>query len=264
MVTPPEQQVEFFRNRLGRIPSRLEQQAFQTELARLNLNVMWAALKATEAVAQQTKRAPKDPRAAVLAQYERIAAAIAQLFPVFFIFESAWRPYVAARLLLIHGGEGWWHDVRDAVARGDDPYAVSTLGTRPARTEVVKSLVHILGALSQPGRLNTTYELVEEASLSHLEFLIDRHWTEMSHPFSRTIALGTATSQQFGALFKRVRRARNDAYHHRVVSDRAAVLAAAEQLVDLLDIHLETRVMGITNSGLPQLLFKVLKETRHG
>lgn len=264
MVTPPEQQVEFFRTRLGRIQTRLELQAFQTDLARMNLDVMWAALKATEAVAQQTKRAPKDPRAAVLAQYERIAATISQLFPVFFIFESAWRPYVAARLLLIHGGEGWWHAVRDAVAGGGDPFLVSTLGRQPARTEVVKTLVHILGAASQAGRLNTTYELMEEASLSHLELLIDRHWTEMSHPFSRTVALGPIRSQQFAALFKRVRRARNDAYHHRVVSNRGDVLEAAEQLVDLLDIHLETRVKSIANASPQQLAFKVLKETRHG
>ena len=43
----------------------------------------------------------------------------------------------------------------------------------------------------------------------------------------------------------RVRKARNDAYHHRVVEGRTEVVSAAERFVDLLNIHLGDREAGI-------------------
>jgi hypothetical protein len=259
----PGRQIEFFRTRLGRIQPKLQVDQFRADLARLNLEVLSSALLQTEAIAQSTKRAPKDARAAVLAQYERTAASIAQLFPVFFVFESAWRSFVAARLPLIYGRDDWWHPVREAVLRRTNPLSVKTLGSPQARSEVLKTVAHVLGAVPDPSRISTTYELVAEATLGHVETLIDRHWTEMSHPFTPTTALRKPTSKQFGDLFKKVRRARNDAYHHRVVSDRRGVIRAAEQLMDVMDLHLGERVRGIHDVQLPALPFEVLKESRH-
>lgn len=262
-LRPPEVQLEFFRTRLGRLQPKLVLEAFNADLARTNLNVMWAALRDTEALVQSTKRPPKDPRAAVLARYERAAAAIAQLFPVFFVFESAWRTYVATRLNLIYGGESWWHGVRDLLAQKGDVTGVANLGTRPARGEVVRTLAHIIGGVQRPSDLTTTFELLEIATLRHLEDLIDRHWSDMAHPFSETQALGRPTSDQFGKLFARVRKARNDAYHHRVVSGREDVVSAAEQLVDLLNIHMGDRLAGIAAVQPAPLKFKVLAIERH-
>lgn len=262
-MRPPEFQLEFFRTRLGRLQPKAVLDAFNTDLARTNLDVMWAALRDTEALVQQTKRAPKDPRAAVLARYERAAASIAQLFPVFFVFESAWRTYVSTRMVLIHGGEGWWYEVRDLIKQGVSVPEVATLGTRPARGEVVRTLVHILSGTARPADLTTTFELLEVASLKHLEVLIDRHWSDMAHPFTSTPLLGRPTSDRFRNLFVRVRKARNDAFHHRVVSGREEVVNAAEQLLDLLDIHLGERVTGISGVHLAPLTFKALAEARH-
>jgi hypothetical protein len=258
-----DQQLEFFRTRFGRIQPKLQLETFKLDLARLNHDVMSAALRQAEAIAQSTKRAPSNARLAVLGQYQRITASIGQLFPVFFLFESAWRSYVAMRLSLVYGGETWWHDIRDAVAQGADPSRVTLLGGKPAKPEVVTITSRILSAAPLPGDLSTTYDLIAEAGLGQVGRLIERHWMDMSMPFSSTAALGLPTLEKFESLFAKVRNARNDAYHHRVVSERMGVVQAAEQLLDLLNIHLGDRVKGINDVQLQPLTFTVFKEVRH-
>ena len=61
----------------------------------------------------------------------------------------------------------------------------------------VRTLAHSLGGIAEPSRLSSTFDLMEEASPRYREDLIDRHWTEMSRPFTQTIALGQPTSQDF-------------------------------------------------------------------
>ncbi|KHA63108.1 hypothetical protein [Sphingomonas sp. Ant20] len=258
-----EAQLQFYRTRFGRIPTRLQLDQFRTDLARLNLDVMAAALRQTERIAQDRKRPPQDVRLAVLGQYDRLVASIGQLFPVFFAFESAFRSYAAARLSLIYGSEDWWHGVRDAVASGAPVSTITDLNGRSAIPEVVMVVSRILSASPQRDRLATTYDLIEEATVGQVERLIERHWTDMATPFSDTAALGVPTSAVFVALFSRVRRARNDAYHHRLVPNAHAAVSAAEQLLDLLDIHLGTRVAPIMTAQPPQLSFAVFKEARH-
>jgi hypothetical protein len=258
-----DRQLEFFRTRFGRMPTRLQLDIFRADLARLNLDVMSAALKQAEAVVQATKRPPRDVRLAVLAQYDRILASIGQLFPVFFIFESAWRSYAAARLPLIYGQDDWWHGVRDAVAQKKDPLTLTNLGGLPAKREVLVIVSRILASVQSPGSLSSTYDLMAEATLGQIEKLIGRHWSDMSSPFSGSAGTIVLTWGRFEALFAKVRRARNDAYHHRTVSDRAGVVSAAEQLVDLLDLHLGDRVISLDALQLPPLAFNVLREARH-
>lgn len=248
----------FYQHRLGRLITRQQLQIFEADVSRLNHNVLAAALRATEAFATKFNRPPQNPRQAVLAHYERLSSAIAQLFPVFYLFESSFRPYVAKRLVVIHGGEGWWHEVRDQVSHDPSPPQVTTLGNKPARGEVVRTLAHALRAIPSRDDLTTTYELLELATLGHLEALIDLHWTDMSTPFS-----GATTSSEFRQLFAKVRKARNDAYHHRVVADRNGVVSAAERLVDLLDVHLGNRLTGMANVQLPPLTFSIKPQPRH-
>jgi hypothetical protein len=258
-----DQQLEFFRTRFGRAPTRAQLDQFRADLARLNLDVMETALRQAERIAQDRKRAPQDLRLAVLGQYDRLVSSIGQLFPIFFAFESAWRSYVSTRLSLIYGSEDWWHCVRTVVSRDDPLSSVGSLNGRPAVPEVVTVVSRILKATPQRHRLATTYDLIEEATIGQVEKLIERHWSDMAAPFSNTAALGIPTSATFLALFSRVRNARNQAYHHRVVSDISAAVHAAEQLLDLLDFHLATRVAPIAASQLPPLTFAVFKEARH-
>jgi hypothetical protein len=260
-----EEQLEFYRTRFGRLVTRPQLELFGADLARSNLDVMSAALKQALATATSAGRPPRDVRLAVLGQYERIAASIAQLFPVFFVFESAWRSFVAAALLRIYESETWFHQVRDAVARGDATSTISAFGPRPASAELIRTLTHLLQATGgRCGTIATTYDLIEDASLGHLGKLIEGHWGDLVPGLGSETALGRPTLSAFSPRFTRVRRARNDAYHHRVVSDRSAVVAAAEQLLDLLDVHLGTRCDGMRGAAIPPLSFAVLPQARHG
>lgn len=260
----PSEQLEFFKTKLGKTQPKLPLGLFEKDIMRCNLDVLWAALKAEESFVQRMKRANPDSRAAVLRNYHVTSALIAQLYPVFFVFESAWRTYVATCLDEIYGTDDWWHGVRDLVAQGADPMSVATLGRLPARSLVTKEVGYILSTVALPSGLESTYALTNHATMKSLEILIDSHWREMSVPFTATMSLGKPTSSVFQALFKRVRDARNQAFHQRVVTDRGAAVKAAEQLMDLLDVHLGDRVKAIAEATVAPLEFTVIREARHG
>jgi hypothetical protein len=262
MMTADEQ-LEFYRTRFGRLVTSAQRQRFWSDLSRSNLDVMSAALRQAEAAAKRANRPPTDVRLAVLAQYERIAGSMSQLFPVFFIFESAWRSYVAVALKAIYGSDDWWHGVRDAVAGGSDTSPITVLGGRQASTELVRTVTHVLTGVRGCGGLETTYELVEESSLGHLGKLIEGHWGSIAAGLNGATPAGPPTWSRFEPLWRRVRQARNDAYHHRVVSDRTKVVAAAEQLLDLLDVHLGSRWSGVTGVTLNPPAFALPMQARH-
>lgn len=63
-----------------------------------SLDVLSGVLKQAEAAALSAKKTTRDARGAVMAHYERGVAQLAQLFPVFFVFESAWWTFAVAAL----------------------------------------------------------------------------------------------------------------------------------------------------------------------
>lgn len=261
--TSPDVLVAFFCHKLGRMIPKALRETFEADLARTNLELMAAALLKAEAIALIASRPMKDPRAVVLANYERIVGEISQLFPVFLTFESAWRSYVTQRLTVIYGGDDWWRELRDRLEAGLDTSQVGQLGTRPASFQKVKLVSYILENSSNRSDITTSTQLLQSASLKNLEDLIDLHWSDMSDGFSDMSLNSNLTSGGFRERFAVVRKARNDAYHHRTVSQRPKLLAAAEQLLDLLDMHLGARVEGIAKLDLPELSFNIVRTDRH-
>lgn len=263
-MTKAADQLQFFRTRFGKKPSRLEEQEFQEDLSRLNLDFMQVALLETAAIATRQNRPPRDVRRTILDRYERLVALDAQLFPVFFIFESAWRTVLAGALDAIYGADDWWHPVRDAVERGADTAMVNSFNGIRVAPEVVRTLNHILG--KAPGALAnvvSTYDLLELATLFDIGKLIERHWSDLTPVMNAQLAGGPPRWAAFDALFRRIRHARNAAFHHRVVADRAAVAAAAERLLDVIDVHLGARVLALQQVVVPPLQFSLFKEPRH-
>lgn len=259
-------QATFFGNKLGATLPPLRIAAFERDLLTANLALMDAALQQVAATARTVGASPRDARAAVWAEYDRRVADIQRLFPVFFTFESAWRTLSAAVLRQRYGGDdGWWHPVRAAMAAGSGVSRVGYLGGVPARNEVVRRVENILR--NQPTadlhRMATSYDLLEVCTLGDVSWMIDRHWSAVASTFSAT-ALPAPTSAIFADLFRRVREARNDAYHHRPVSDGQKVIAAAERLLDLVDVHLGARVATTSSAALGAFAFAVLRQPRHG
>lgn len=260
------QQVQVFRDGLGTVLPSLQVDVFAADLLRTNLNVMDAALKAVAATVRAAGKPPRDARAAVWAEYHRRVAEVAQLLPVLFTFESAWRTVSAEVLKARYGGvDGWWHPVRAAMHPGGRAAPVPALGGVPARSDVVRRVERMLSMVGGPvqATLSSSYDLLEAGSLKDVEWLVDAHWSTFASTFSPAAIGGPPTSAQFGALFRRVRLARNDAYHHRTVSDRQKVVDAAERLLDLVDVHLGDRVAATTGSRLFPFAFAVARQPRH-
>ena len=258
-------QKAFFRTRLGATLPPLQVTAFEADLVRANLEFMDPALQQVAAVTMAAGSPPRDARRAVWTEYHRRVTEVDRLFPVFFTFESAWRALTAEVLKARYGGtDAWWHPVRAAVQRSAASTRLGFLGGVPARNDVIRRVENLLGNQLPAARaaLATSYDLIGAGTLGDVGWFIDNHWSAVTSVFSAP-AGGTPTSAQFAALFRRVREARNDAYHHRPVPNPQKVVDAAERLLDLIDVHLETRVAAIATSASAPFAFAVPVQPRH-
>ncbi|WP_343698943.1 hypothetical protein [Caulobacter sp.] len=263
-LTAEQLLLDTFRYRLGGTRPVLEVERFEADLYRSNHALMKAALLEAQSIAARLGPA-KDVRAAVLALYDTRLAEIAQMFPVFFVFESAYRAFTAARLTAVYGDDLWWDPVRQALLAKSDPQSVPALGGRPAKRDVIDALSHLLKGLKDPGmrQLRGTYDLLEAGTLTHVGRLISSHWTDIEPVFSQSGPL-PLTSANFSDQFNKVRNARNDAYHHRLIRDRVKVAAIVERLLDLLDVHLGDRLDRLAKVQVAGLPVHVPQVPRHG
>ena len=262
-VMNARQQADFFRTQLGSSLPPLQVREFEADLLHVNLNVMDAALQQVAATARTAGKPPRSARGAVWASCNRSVAEINQLFPVFFIFESAWRAVLSEVLKARYGGsDTWWHPIRAAMH--SDGRGITSLEGAQVSNDVVRRVVNMLKRqnAAQLSTLTSSYNLIEASILSDVEWLIERHWSMVASLFSLSLD-PRPTSSQFTALFKRVREARNDAYHHRIVSNRQRAVDAAEKLLDLINVHLGSQATAIAAAGPAPFRFNVVRVPRH-
>lgn len=259
----PGDLLETFRVRLGATQSSVQVTLFQADLARANLDVMRAALREVQSIAGRAG-APRNARDAVVARYNTHLAEIAQFFPVLFIFESAFRSFTAARLSLAYGDDQWWQPVRDAVVQGRDPLTLRRLGNLSARRDVIDTVAHLVRSMGRNAAgIATCYDLLEGGTLAHVERLIASHWSLIGSALRQPQVPAPVTAAGFGDLFKIVRNARNDAYHHRMIGNRARAIGIAERLLDMLDISLATRIQALDAATIAPLPFAIQTQSRH-
>lgn len=260
----PSDLTEVFRTRLGYTRSRLEVELFAADLGRSNLNLMDAALKEARAIAARAGP-PRHARDSVIAIYNVKLAELAQLFPTFLVFESAYRAFTAARLAVAYGDDRWWSPVREAIAQGRNPVGAKSPGGIHLPRNAVDTVAHLLrGMGAGAAGVSTCYDLLEGGNLAHVERLIASHWTQIDGALWHDPARPKLTASGFGDLFRAVRKARNAAYHHRAVENRRRVVAMAEQLLDMLDVSLRDRLSAVGGAPLPPLLFGIQSSSRHG
>ncbi len=263
-VMNPSDLAEIFRTRLGATQPKLQIELFDADLMRSNLDLMDASLKEARAIAVRAG-APQNARDAVMALYNVKLAELSQLFPIFFLFESAFRTFTAARLKAIYGDDQWWRPIRDALTMNRDLRRLHRLGNLPARRDVVDTVAHLLNGMGRgAARVTTSYDLLEGGTLAHVERLIASHWSAVDQALRHNPTQAKLTGTTFNNLFKLVRNARNDAYHHRSVQHRARVVVIVEQLLDLLDMSLTLHVTAVEKAPIAKLNFSIAVEPRHG
>ncbi|MEY2926439.1 MAG: hypothetical protein RL367_916 [Pseudomonadota bacterium] len=255
---------EIFRTCLGATQSAIEVDLFAAELTRANLDLVAAALAEARVIAALAGP-PIHPRDAIMSLYTAKLAELAQLFPVFFVFESAFRAFTSARLAIAYGDDQWWAPVRDALERNHNLRSLQRLGKRPATRDVVDTVAHLLRGMG-PGAAGvaSSYDLLEGGTLAHVERLIYSHWTIIDQGLRHPLARPPLTASSFRNLFKIVRLARNDTYHHRSVQHRPRLVTTSELLLDMLDISLDARMTALAKIQPPPLTFSIPVAPRHG
>jgi hypothetical protein len=234
--------LDMFNTRLGRVPMRAESELFAADLARTSHELLGAALREMTAKAA-TSTPGRDLRNQTLAVFHRKLAEQSRLFPLLFIFETAFRAYVAARLETIYATDDWWKPIEAEIVASRDPTELLSLhGVRVPRS-MLRTVEHILRDAAARGRLtfSTGYDVVAAGTMAHVERLIGQHWSEMVSAFNPMHLIrpqGRMTSSEFCQLFKLVREARNDLYHHRVVHRQKRVMEIIEELMSMLDLDI--------------------------
>ncbi len=239
---------------------RVESDVFAADLARTSHELLLPALREMEARAA-TLPPGRDMRDQTLAIFHRILAEQSRLFPLLFVFETAFRAYVAARLETIYATDDWWKPIEAEIVARRDPTALRTLhGVRVPRS-MLRTVEHILRDAASSGRhtFSTGYDVVAAGTMAHVGRLIDQHWSEMVSAFNpahRVRPQGRMTSSEFKQNFTLVREARNDLYHHRVVPRQKRVVEVIEELISMLDLDASEIYAEIAASQLTPLPFR--------
>ncbi|WP_156527612.1 hypothetical protein [Bradyrhizobium stylosanthis] len=251
--------LNIFNTRLGRVPMRAESELFAADLARTSHELLEPALRELAAKAA-TSPLGRDLRDQTLAVFHRKLAEQSRLFPLFFIFETAFRAFVAARMETIYRRDDWWRPIEAEIAANRNPTALSTLyGVRVPR-DMVRTVEHILREAASTRRhtFSTGYQVIAAGTMAHVGKLIEQHWAEMVSVFNsahRVRPQGRMTSSEFRQHFTLVRHARNDLYHHRAVPRQTRVVEVIDELISMLDLDLGKIYAELTSVSLNPLPF---------
>lgn len=258
--------LHIFNTRLGSVPTRAESELFSADLARTSHELLKSALSEMEGRAAKTILS-RDLRSQTIAIFHRKLAEQSRLFPLFFVFETAFRAYVATRLEAIYTTDQWWKPIEAEIVARRTPVSLGKIHGVSMPRPTVRTIEHILvgAAASNHATFSSGYDVVAAGTMAHVGKLIEQHWSEMVYAFSPKHKLrsqGRMTSLEFKQLFTLVREARNDLYHHRAVSRQRRVVGVIEELLDVLDLNIGDIYAKVNVAPLNPLSFKVPMEPR--
>ena len=174
--------------------------------------------------------------------YHRKLAEQASLYPVFHILESAYRAKLGFWLENHYGVDRWWEPILAELRHDRDLTEVNGVAVTHSALRALQNLIkNVEGDRYDRGVLAQAdgHGVLARAKMSDIEELIFEHWPNFKKELRGQFSNGSPVEQAtFKAKLKRVRDARNEAYHHREVGRRAEIVALAEELLDLIDVHL--------------------------
>lgn len=236
-----------------------------------NIQLLKHSLKELKGYARRPNPADLLPR--LHRVYHRKLAEQSGLYAVFHILESAYRSRLAIWMEAHYGTQTWWEPVLQRL-RDRDRYGSSATMDRingvPISNGAVRAMENMLknveGERLDRGILSgaSGYEVLSHAKLSDIEELIHEQWAGFKSQLHDTLKNGKPLDQGiFRGKFKRVRDARNVAYHHREVAQRTDIISTAEELLDFIDVHLGSAVENVVHAGIRMPTFLVSCEERH-
>lgn len=204
--------------------------------------------------------------------YHRKLAEQATMYPVFHVFESAYRAKLAIWMEGYYGARDWWQSVfvglQERIRTGSAS-ALTELNGKRISNSTVRAMENMLKNVAGENLDRHTltewsgYQVLSNAKLSDIEELIFEQWSAMKSEFPSVLHNGKPLEPAvFKAKFKRVRDARNTVYHHRELSQRVDIVETVEELLDLIDVHLGTTLENVhASTRLPPL--NITFEPRH-
>lgn len=181
--------------------------------------------------------------------YNRRFAEMGRLFPIFSIFEGAYRSFVARSLCELFNTDFWWSQayeierLRSHPDHHSDP-CISQVGEIAVSADLANAIHDFARSIAINKDVRDlveagagTMELIQFTKLSDLERLVVADWMRLKERFVISPPFGSAT---FAAQFAKVRAARNTIFHHRDIKQKAAIVSAAEELLNLIGVHLKT------------------------
>lgn len=236
-----------------------------------NAELLRHALKELKATAQRNRMVDIAERLRKV--YHRKVAEQGSLHPVFHAVESAYRSTLAFWLEDHYRLERWWEPSLtrlQEIERQNYPAPLTHINGVPVSRGAGRAL-DILIKNVEGDRLDRnvlagtdSHGVLARAKMSDIAELISEHWAQFKNELSLTLPNGKPLDQGvFAGLFKRLREARNEAYHHREVSRRAEIVAVGEELLDLIDVHLVSTLETLSHAPAKPLAATVARQPRH-
>lgn len=259
----------------GKVNIPVEQEAqIGTFLPGANLEIFAKALAEVKGVA--LKKGNVDIIPHLHRVYHRKLAEQASLYPIFHIFETSYRSFLAFWMEDYYGTGEWWKEHYDRLVWIEAnrskvaPPRIDEVNGKPIANRVSFAIENFVSNVAGP-QLSSDHlmgvpsaAIFSRSKLSDLEALIEEQWPQISSSFPTTFPNGMVVTQNgFVTKFRYVRDARNTSFHHREVSARAMVMSIAEELLDMIDVHLGTTLEHINHSTPKRLPSSIPQTSRH-
>ncbi len=259
----------------GKISIPAEQEAqIGKFLPGANLEIFAKALAEVKGVA--SKKGNVDIIPHLHRVYHRKLAEQASLYPIFHIFETSYRSFLAFWMQDYYGTVEWWKEHYDRLVWMEAnrskaaPPRIDKVNGKLIANRVSFAIENFVLNVAGP-QLSSDHlagvpsaAIFNRSKLSDLEALIEEQWPQISVSFPTAFPNGMVVTQYgFVTKFRYVRDARNTSFHHREVPARAMVMSIAEELLDMIDVHLGTTVEHIKHSTPKRLSTSISQASRH-
>ncbi|WP_288429372.1 hypothetical protein [uncultured Agrobacterium sp.] len=227
-------------------PNTRQIEAFHADLRVLHPELLKASIKEALSAVDKVSVETALQRITIHAIYNRKTKELASLYPVIFALENSMRSSLSEFLGNYFGRVDWWVVIRDAHLAGKTykSFVNVAINGRLTTVDFIKqcffTMEHLLksheACISGPDKNDEFYYCLTIGDLTRL-MLTD--WSTIRKMFREDRIIGFKLDHyNFKSSMNLIRDARNALYHSNPISNRRAVYAASERILNALDFHL--------------------------